>query len=192
MSDDKPDDAPVRRERRGGRAARGQRAAEAKAEQKPFRQPQRRFPPMQIVSGDELEAIHDTSLKVLEEIGMDFLDADARALLKSAGADVREGSPRVRFDRGLILERIKTAPSEFTLHARNAAHNLRFGGDNIIFAQVASAPNCSDMDKGRRPGAREDFRNLLKLAQSYNIIHMTGGYPVEPVEIGRASCRERV
>ena len=188
MNDDKPAEVPARRERRGGRAARGQRAAEAKGEQKQFRQPQRRFPPMQIVSDDELEAIHDTSLKVLEEIGMDFLEPQARALLKSAGAEVTAGAQRVRFDRGLILERIKTAPSQFTLHARNPAHNLRFGGDAIVFAQVASAPNCSDLDAGRRPGSHDDFRNLVKLAQSYNIIHMTGGYPVEPVDL-HASIR---
>ena len=83
---------------------------------------------------------------------------------------------------------IKTAPAEFTLHARNAAHNLAFGGDNVIFAQVASTPNASDLDNGRRPGNRADFQNLIRLAQSYNIIHMTGGYPVEPVDI-HASVR---
>ena len=182
------DNTPKTGERRGRRAARPARAAAGGIEQKAFRQPVRRFPPMQIVSADELEAIHEASLTVLEEIGMDFLDAEARELLKQAGAIVETGSQRVRFDRGLILERIKTAPSRFTLHARNPAHNLIFGGDNVIFAQVASAPNCSDLDNGRRPGAHEDFRNLAKLAQSFNIIHMTGGYPVEPVDL-HASIR---
>ncbi len=177
-----------RRERRGGRGGRGERAAEARGRQKPFRQPRRRFPPVEIVSRDELEAIHNASLTVLEEIGMDFLNDEARARLKAAGAAVDPGSKRVRFDRGLILERIKTAPAEFTLHARNPAHNLHFGGDRIIFAQVGSTPNCSDLDKGRRPGTQEDFRNLVKLAQSFSIIHMTGGYPVEPVDL-HASIR---
>jgi trimethylamine--corrinoid protein Co-methyltransferase len=174
---------PGRPERRGGRAARNVRAAEAAAGQPPFRQPVRRFPAVALVGEDELEAIHDASLTILEEIGMDFLDAGARAILKRAGADVREGSERVRFDRGLILERIRTAPARFTLHARNPAHDLHFGGDHVIFAQVASAPNCSDALRGRRPGSHEDFRNLVRLAQHYNAIHMTGGYPVEPVDL---------
>src|SRR5258706_2130461 len=169
--------------RRGGRAARGARAAHDAAAQKPFRQPRRRFAPVDLVSEDELEAIHHASLTILEEIGMDFLDADARERLKLAGADITEGAERVRFDRGLIAETITTAPSEFTLFARNPERNLVFGGDHVIFAQVASAPNCSDSDKGRRPGAHEDFRNLVKLAQHFNIIHMTGGYPVEPVDV---------
>lgn len=188
MSDDRATPPDAKRERRGGRAGRSGRAEASGPIQKPFRQPRRRFPPVEIVSSDELEAIHLASLTVLEEIGMDFLDPDARALLKSTGADVRDGSERVRFDRGFILEKIKTAPSQFKLHARNPAHDLHFGGDAVIFAQVASTPNASDLDNGRRPGNRTDFQNLLRLAQSHNIIHMTGGYPVEPVDI-HASVR---
>ena len=146
---------------------------------------------MALLSADEIEAIHLASLTILEEIGMDFLDAEARALVARAGASVTPGSIRVRFDRGLILAAIRTAPSTFTLHARNPAHNLVFGGDHVIFAQVASTPNCSDRDRGRRPGTLEDFRALVKLAQSFNIIHMTGGYPVEPQDV-HASIRHLV
>ena len=183
MSDDNASRRP-----RGGRAGRTARASETANAQRPFRQPRRRFQPTEIISADELEAIHGASLTVLEEIGMDFLDADARALLKCAGADVKPDSARVRFDRGLILQRIKTAPSTFKLHARNPAHDLVFGGDHVIFAQVASAPNCSDAIAGRRPGTQADFRNLVRLAQSANVIHMTGGYPVEPADV-HASIR---
>ncbi len=38
------------------------------------------------------------------------------------------------------------------------------------------------MDNGRRPGNTQDFRNFLKLAQSFNAIHCLGGYPVEPID----------
>ena len=48
---------------------------------------------------------------------------------------------------------------------------------------MASAPNCSDLDNGRRPGNQVDFRNFLKLAQMHNILNTTGGYPVEPIDI---------
>jgi trimethylamine--corrinoid protein Co-methyltransferase len=83
----------------------------------------------------------------------------------------------------MILEMIKSCPSEYRLHARNPAHNVVFGGDNLVFAQMASAPNCSDTDRGRRAGNQQDFRNLVKLGQMHNILHMTGGYPVEPIDI---------
>ena len=170
------------RTRRGGRA--GKRAAGPDAfAQPPFRQLKIPFAPTKLVSDDELELIHLASLRVLKEIGVDVLHGEARKIMKAHGAEVREGTERVRFDSDLLMEMMAHAPSEFTLHARNAAHNVRFGGNNLVIAQMASAPNCSDADRGRRPGNQEDFRNFLKLAQMHNILNMTGGYPVEPVDI---------
>ena len=176
-----PTPAPDRA-RRGGRA--GKRAGASSAfDQPPFRQLRNPLQPTRLISEDELESIHLASLRVLKEIGVDVLHEEARRIMKEHGADVREGSERVRFDGDMILDLVAHAPSEFTLHARNPAHNVRFGGDNVVFAQVASAPNCSDLDRGRRPGNRADYRNFLKLAQMHNIIHATGGYPVEPIDI---------
>ena len=126
----------TRRRRTGGHAAAGERSR--LPPQRPWAQPRLRYAPTEVVSADELESIHLASLRVLEEIGMDFLDGDARALLKDAGADVRDGSERVRFPRELVLERIQTAPSSFTLHATNPAHDLEIGGDWIAFGSVAS------------------------------------------------------
>jgi len=170
------------RQRRGGRA--GKRAAGASAfEQAPFRQLKLPLEPTRLVSDDELETIHLASLRVLTEIGVEVLHDEARAVMKAAGADVESGSQRVRFDADMIMEHMASCPPEFTLHSRNPDHNVRFGGNNLIFAQMASAPNCSDTDRGRRPGNQEDFRNLVKLGQMHNIIHVTGGYPVEPVDL---------
>jgi trimethylamine--corrinoid protein Co-methyltransferase len=170
------------RTRRGGRA--GKRAGGAAAfEQPPFRQLRIPFPPTRLISDDELESIHLASLKVLKEIGVDVLHDGARRIMKEHGADLREGSERVRFDADMILELIAHAPSEFTIHARNPAHNVRFGGDNLVISQMASAPNCSDIDNGRRAGNQADYRNFLRLAQMHNILMTTGGYPVEPVDI---------
>ena len=170
------------RVRRGGRA--GKRAGGSAAfEQPPFRQLKIPLTPTKLISDDQLETIHLASLRVLKEIGVDVLHDGARKIMKDHGADVREGSERVRFDGDMILELIAHAPPEFTIHARNPAHDVRFGGNNLVISQMASAPNCSDLDRGRRPGNQEDYRNFLRLAQMHNILNTTGGYPVEPVDI---------
>ena len=171
--------------RRTGRSSGTVRAALSTTK---YRKLQHRFPQTPVVSEDELEAIHNASLTILEEIGMDFMHPEARAILKKAGADVKPGSERVRFDRNLILEAIKTCPSEFTLHARNPERDVQIGGKNLVFAQVASPPNCSDLQGGRRAGNRKDFQNLVRLAQRYDVVHASGGYPVEPVDL-HASIR---
>jgi trimethylamine--corrinoid protein Co-methyltransferase len=115
----------------------------------------------------------------------EFPDSESR--LAESGRPLRAGSNLVRFDRGLIAESIAKAPSEFTLHARNPARNLTMGGNNINFASVASAPNVSDLDRGRRPGSFEDYCNLLRLCQTFNVVQLIGGYPVEPADIPPAT-----
>lgn len=178
---------------RSGRSGRGGARRNRRAgrqggfTQPPWSIPANPYDPVEPVNTEQLERIHDASLTILEEVGMDFLLDEAREILARAGADVTPGSERVRFDRGMILEAIAKAPSEFTLHARNPAHNLPMGGRHFVTSMVASAPNSSDCDNGRRPGNQEDFRNFIRLGQKLNIIHMFGGYPVEPVDLPPAT-----
>ncbi len=173
------EDQPRRRRRSPERSA---RPAQAKP------QPQLRFPPVNLVSADELESIHQSALKVLREIGMDILHAEAKALLKDAGADVSPSSDRVRFDPALVDSRIGLAPQNFTLHARNPARNVEIGGAYTAFCSVASTPNSFDREGGRRPGNHHDFQNFIRLGQTLDAVHVWGGYPVEPVDI-HASVR---
>jgi trimethylamine---corrinoid protein Co-methyltransferase len=168
------------------RRGREERARPASAEVK--RQPRRPFEATRAVSDDQLQAIHDASLAILEEIGIDVLHAEARDVLKREGADIRAGSERVRFDRGLVESKIGLAPSSLVLHARNPLRNLVIGGDHVAFCSVASAPNVADRDGGRRPGNRRDFQDLLRLGQTLDAVHLWGGYPVEPADI-HASVR---
>ena len=175
----------ARRRRHGGREG---HARSGLPPQRPWAQPRLRYAPTEVVSADELESIHVASLQVLEQIGMDFLEPESRDLLRAAGARVEPGSERVRFDRAMVEERIQTAPSSFTLHVPNPAHDLRIGGDWVAFGSVASAPNVYDADRGRRVGNRADYQDLIRLSQVLEIVHFFAGYPVEPVDV-HASVR---
>ena len=150
-------------------------------EQRPFAQPRLRSGPTELLSTDQIEAIHAASLRILSDIGMKVLDAETRALFVSAGATAHD--EMVRFEPEIVESLITTAPARFVLHARNPAHDLLIGDDHLAFASVASAPNVADTVGGRRTGNRADFQNLLRLIQSLNSIHLTPGYPVEPIDI---------
>ena len=169
--------------RRGRRDSTRRAPAGAKGsiQQLPRRKVARAFPPMTIVSDDEIESIHRASLQVLSEIGMDFTLAEARDILQKAGAKI-EGE-RVRFDPAMVEELITSAPSQFTFHARNPENTTVIGGENMVFGTVGSPPSCHDMDGGRRTGNNEDYRKFLKLAQFFNCIGFVSGYPVEPIDI---------
>ena len=108
----------------------------------------------------------------------------ARASWRRRARRSSRAPQRVRFDRGMVLERIKTAPSQFTLHAPNPAHDLQIGGDWMAFGSVASAPNV--VRPGPRP-ARRQPRRLPELhpavARCSTSVHFFAGYPVEPIDI---------
>jgi trimethylamine---corrinoid protein Co-methyltransferase len=175
-------DVPGRRRGRS-RGAAGERSR--LPTQRAFAQPRLPYAPTEVVSADELEAIHHASLRILAEIGMDFLDAEARRLLAAAGARVGgvEEPNRVRFDPEMVIATVRTCPSTFPLHAWNPERTLTIGGDLMAFGSVGSPPNIVDLDGVRRPGHREAFRDLLKLCQMFNIVHFVGGYPVEPIDL---------
>ena len=108
---------------RAGRRARRDRS-EVGLAQPPFAPLRNPFASFEILSADQIEAIHAASLQVLAEIGINFLLPEARTILAAAGADVEGSGPRVRFDPAFVEERIATAPATFTLHARNPAHSV--------------------------------------------------------------------
>ncbi len=154
--------------------------------QRPHSQPRLRYAPTEVVSADELEHIHLSSLRVLQEIGMDVLNPEARDIFVAAGG-VADGE-RIRIGSDAVLAAMQHAPAQFTLHATNPAHDLQVGGNWVAYGSVASAPNVHDRDGGRRIGNRSDYQNLIKLGQMLNTVHFFGGYPVEPIDL-HASIR---
>lgn len=143
--------APVERRRRtGGRG--GDRTR--KTVQGKYMNLINTYSKTEVVTQEGLEAIHEASLIILEEIGMDIILPEARERMKAAGADVTPGSERVRFDRNMIMDYMSSIPKTFTMHARNPLRNVEFGGNNLVFAQTASEPFVADREGDAGPAIR--------------------------------------
>ena len=123
-------------------------------------------------SDDRVEAIHETALRVIGELGIRVLNDDARAYFKSAGAEVDEDTQMVKIDRVLVEQALETAPSEFVMYGATPENNVTLGGDNIAFVSVGGPPHISDLDRGKRNGTLEDTRNIIKLSQHFDVIHI--------------------
>ncbi|MEE2981650.1 MAG: trimethylamine methyltransferase family protein, partial [Pseudomonadota bacterium] len=81
--------------RRGGRAARRKLRLQAPIVMAPALV--RNVPLYEVLDAEGVELIHDASMAILEDIGIDFRDDEAAALCTPAGADV--DGHRVRIDR---------------------------------------------------------------------------------------------
>ena len=142
----------------------------------------RKLPAVELMSSEAAEIIEANAETILEEIGIEFRrDPESLRLWRAAGAQVQ--GERVHIPRGLARQLLKTAPREFTLHARNPERNVRFGGDAIVFSPVGGPPFVTDLDRGRRYGTLEDLQNFIKLAHMAPAIHFSGGCMCEPMEI---------
>jgi trimethylamine--corrinoid protein Co-methyltransferase len=141
------------------------------------------FKPLEVLSQDQLMAIHEASLRLLEKTGIEFMGAAARQLLRKAGASVDDATGLTKLPRELVLDAIKSAPASFVLTPRNPERRIHLGENFISFGLVAGPPNIHDCVAGRRSGNLGDYVKLIKLAQSFDIIHLIGNQPTAPVEL---------
>jgi trimethylamine--corrinoid protein Co-methyltransferase len=172
-----------RRKRGGGRAGNTRRSASRAIQQMPWALPEITDAPTEPLTEEGVRAIDEGAMRILEEIGVLFLHEEALRQLKAAGAEVDFDTRNVRMDRAMVRELVAKAPSRFTITPRNPDRQIVIGGNHVVFGNVSSPPNCSDLDRGRRVGDRASFQDFIRLSQYFNCIHFCGGYPVEPMDI---------
>ena len=175
-------DTITRKKRSGGRAGNSARRGTAAIDQMPWHIPVNHDRPTEPMPPEGVQAIHEGAMRVLEEIGIEFLNAEALDLFRQAGCTVN--GTNVRMGRDWVTEMVARAPAEFTITPRNPDRTLPIGGKHILFGNVSSPPNYWDLELGKKvPGTRKHCADFFRLTQYFNCIHFAGGYPVEPVDI---------
>lgn len=169
------------RKRAGGRAGMKTRAGTAAIDQMPWRIPLNPDRPTEPLDAEGVQRIHRGAMRILSEIGIEFLNPEAVEHLKAAGC--RVNGTNVRMDEDFVMEMVRRAPPQFTITPRNPAREIVIGGRHMVFVNVSSPPNAWDMERGKRTGDFETFKEFVKLTQYFNCIHVAGGYPVEPVDV---------
>ena len=86
---------------------------------------------MQTFSKEELSKLHDSSLKILQDIGIAFHDSDAIEIFKKNGFKV--DGKKIKFTEKDVIKALETTPSNFTISARNPQKNIQIGLDKFIF-----------------------------------------------------------
>lgn len=154
---------------------------------RPFQLVKNPLPPMAWASDAELDKLHEASMEILENIGLDFLDDETLDIWEKAGAKVDRTSRHAWLDRGLILDAVSKAPSLFTWKARNPKYDLPIGENYITFVPNSGMPYVSDLDGGRRTSTLADLENFIKLAHLIPTMHFGGGTHCEPQDINAST-----
>ena len=132
----------------------------------------------QIITQEELEMIHDTSMRIMEEVGIIMPYDHAKEVLAANGATV--DGDLVKFDRKMVEEAIKTAPSSYTMHSRNEAKNVEINCERSAYAGPYGSPFVTDIENGRRDATYEDYINLCKIVEKMEYIDIQSHIHCEP------------
>ena len=171
-------DRPQRAVRRGRDARAAQRRTRV---QRWLPELERRIPWVDLLDDEQVQRIHDASMDIIEEVGIEFRCDDAIGMWRAAGADV--DGVTVRIDREHLMSLVGTAPSSYTMVARDPAHTVTVGDGRTIFTPSYGAPYVLDLDGVRRPATLQDFRDFTKLNHLSPALHMSGGVVCEPMDV---------
>ena len=144
-------------------------------------QPLHNIPIYELLDDTGVELIHQKSMEILAEVGVDFYLEEARQILEDHAVEMRGDT--AYFEPSLVEDYVAKAPSQFTQLARNPENNLVIGDEHLTFAPVYGPPFVQDLKRGRRDATLEDFQNFIKLAYLSPYMHHSGGTIVEPTDI---------
>jgi len=122
-------------------------------------------PGILFLSQDELDAIHNASLKVLETTGVKVMSKQALDILKKAGAKVDYTSNHASIPRNLVQEALNMAPKTITYAARNPKYDFVLNKQETHFAAEGGPPFILDWETGeRRYSTSEDIARCSIIA----------------------------
>jgi len=90
-------------------------------------------PLLEFLSSDEVYAIHQASMEILERVGARFESTEAQQVLKSIGVDV-DSKGVARFQPETVVEYVKKAPRSVVLRARNPKQDVYLREGRVAFA----------------------------------------------------------
>lgn len=138
----------------------------------------RNFPPLKVLTEEQVEAIHRATLAVLRETGVRFESKKALEILEKNGCIVDHDEMRVRFPEAVIEECIRRCPSTFRLKARHPSRDIVVGGNSVYFM---SAPGMQTVDSDTwepRDATRKEYYDYLKILDALPHLHYFSSYPL--------------
>jgi len=127
---------------------------------------------------DSLTQIHETSMRVLGEVGVLMPQEDALAVFRSHGVRVEER--RVFLTEDEVMEALGNVPKSFILNARNPARSVTVGAGRPVFAPAYGAPFIIDATEGKRSPTLADYQQLAQISHELPNMDLSGHLIVEP------------
>jgi trimethylamine--corrinoid protein Co-methyltransferase len=138
----------------------------------------RKYPPMELLTPEEVESIHRGALYTLEKTGMRVEHERVLKLLEANGCTVENEANRVRIPPAVVEECVRMCPSTFRLRARDPDLDLMVGGDTVYFMQ-GMGMRYVDMETWEtRPATATEHRDAMIVADALENTHLAEGWEI--------------
>jgi len=144
----------------------------------------------ELLSPADIELIHNTTMQLLVNVGVEFPDHEAIGVFKQHG--VKTDGSRVYLTEEQLMKALETVPAQFTIHARNPDRNVTVGDGEPVFAPGYGAPFLVDYEVGKRAPTMEDYENLARLAHALPNQDLSGHLLVEPGDVPAGTAHLRM
>jgi trimethylamine--corrinoid protein Co-methyltransferase len=138
----------------------------------------RSFPPLEMLTPEEMESIHRGALYVLEKTGMGIGHPGALKQLADAGCSVDVEAERVRFPAWLVEDCLRKVPTHFRLRARNPEQDLMVGGDTFYFMQGMGMQYLDLETWETRPATGAEHRDAMIVADALPNVHLAEAWEI--------------
>ena len=114
-----------------------------------------------VLTNEEVDAIHQATLRILSEVGVVLTHPEAREVLTGAGATVH--NKRVLMPPELVEQEVAKCPQQVTVHGRGE-QSVVLGNGTLYWHNVGGARNVYDPITGHhRPATLQDVRHSTRL-----------------------------
>ncbi len=135
----------------------------------------RKFPPQDLLTQEDAEAIHRGALYTLEKTGMRVDHGPSLELLEKNGCKVDRELNRAWMPAALVEECIRRCPSSFVLKARDSDLDLMIGGDTVYFMQGMGMRYVDLETWETRPATASEHRDAMIVADALENVHLADG-----------------
>ncbi len=138
-----------------------------------------------LLSPEQVNQIHESTLDVLETVGVTFHSKKALDILAEHGAEVDYETTVAKLPAALCEQALGTVPEQFVLGARDPEYDLPLDGEHVYISSDGCGLSYRDFDGVIRPSRKEDLVNCARVVQALPNISATSAvvsaqdHPVE-------------
>jgi trimethylamine--corrinoid protein Co-methyltransferase len=122
-------------------------------------------PKIRVLSEEAIRAIHNATLEIFEQTGVEMQDTQGRQILLDAGA--RESKDRIQIPERLVDQAIANAPSRIPMYDRLGNLTMPLELEKVFFGSGSDTTFTLDVHTGeRRRATAQDVENLARVGDA--------------------------